>query len=164
MLGFATGDCPTDQRDIGNAVELMVAIISLAIAFCAEYMVNSVSALTAGHSAISAEFVWLILLPIVGNAAEHATAVTVAVKDKMDLVIGVVVGLSMQIALFVIPLLVAVLFVAMFPVNYFIADGKSHWLEGMLLICLDAPLLSMVRVFSQFPPLFFCSYAIGEKE
>ena len=51
-------------------------------------------------------FVGLILLPIVGNAAEHATAVTVAIKDKMDLAIGVAVGSSMQIALLVIPFIV----------------------------------------------------------
>lgn len=51
-------------------------------------------------------FVGLILLPIVGNAAEHATAVTVACKDKMDLAIGVAVGSSMQIALLVLPLIV----------------------------------------------------------
>jgi Ca2+:H+ antiporter len=47
-------------------------------------------------------------LPIVGNAAEHVTAVTVAVKDKLDLSIGVAVGSSIQIALFVIPLLVII--------------------------------------------------------
>jgi len=83
----------------------------------------------------------------VGNAAEHATAVTVAIKDKMDLAIGVAVGSSMQIALLVIPLAVvigwimhidtmtlffdpfqiAVLFVAVLLVNYLIQDGKSHW-------------------------------------
>jgi len=87
----------------------------------------------------------LILLPIVGNAAEHATAVTVAVKDKMDLAIGVAVGSSMQVSLFLIPLLVvigwimgkedmtmsfdgfqvAVLFVSILLVNYLIGDGKS---------------------------------------
>jgi Ca2+:H+ antiporter len=83
----------------------------------------------------------------VGNAAEHATAVTVAIKDKMDLAIGVAVGSSMQIALLVLPLIVvigwimhidnmtlyfdgfqiAVLFVAVFLVNYLIQDGKSNW-------------------------------------
>jgi len=52
---------------------------------------------------IGKTFVGLILLPIVGNAAEHATAVTVACKDKMDLAIGVAVGSSMQIALLVLP-------------------------------------------------------------
>ena len=118
-------------------------------------MVDGISSVTAS-GAISVEFVGLILLPIVGNAAEHATAVTVAVKDKMDLAIGVAVGSSMQIALLVIPLTVvvgwilnnncmnlsfdgfqvAVLFVAVLLVNYLIGDGKSHWLEGMLLQCL----------------------------
>ena len=68
------------------------ALITLAgstalVAFCAESMVGSIDAITAG-GVVSREFVGLILLPIVGNAAEHATAVTVAVKDKMDLAIG----------------------------------------------------------------------------
>jgi Ca2+:H+ antiporter len=125
------------------------------IGLCAEFMVDGISAITASGS-ISIEFVGLILLPIVGNAAEHATAVTVACKDKMDLAIGVAVGSSMQVSLFLIPLLVvigwimgkedmtmsfdgfqvAVLFVAILLVNYLIGDGKSHWLEGMLLQCL----------------------------
>ncbi|KAK3688512.1 Sodium/calcium exchanger protein-domain-containing protein [Podospora appendiculata] len=132
-----------------------LGISTVIIAFCAEYMVSGISAITDGGH-VSAEFVGLILLPIVGNAAEHATAVTVAIKDKMDLAIGVAVGSSMQVALFIIPLLVvigwgmgmddmtlsfdvfqvAVLFVAVLLVNYLIADGKSHWLEGMLLVCL----------------------------
>ncbi|TDZ35495.1 Vacuolar calcium ion transporter [Colletotrichum spinosum] len=127
------------------------------IAFCAEAMVSSIDYVTQ-TSGISEEFVGLILLPIVGNAAEHATAVTVAIKDKMDLAIGVAVGSSMQVALFLIPLLViigwgmgndsmtlsfdlfqvAVLFVAVLLVNYLISDGKSHWLEGLQLICLYA--------------------------
>lgn len=125
------------------------------VGLCAEFMVDGISSITkSGH--ISVEFVGLILLPIVGNAAEHATAVTVAIKDKMDLAIGVAVGSSMQISLLVIPLLVvigwimgkenmtlsfdgfqvAVLFVSVLLVNYLIGDGKSHWLEGMLLMCL----------------------------
>jgi Ca2+:H+ antiporter len=63
----------------------------------------------------------LILLPIVGNAAEHATAVTVAIKDKMDLAIGVAVGSSMQIALLVLPLVVVIgwiIGVSVFFCNY----------------------------------------------
>lgn len=128
---------------------------TVVVGLCAEFMVDGISSITkSGH--ISVEFVGLILLPIVGNAAEHATAVTVAIKDKMDLAIGVAVGSSMQISLLVIPLLVvigwimgkdamtlsfdgfqvAVLFVSVLLVNYLIGDGKSHWLEGMLLMCL----------------------------
>lgn len=143
-------------------LHFLVAVGTLAgstvlIAFCAEAMVSSIDYVTQ-TSGISEEFVGLILLPIVGNAAEHATAVTVAIKDKMDLAIGVAVGSSMQVALFLIPLLViigwgmgndamtmsfdqfqvAVLFVAVLLVNYLIGDGKSHWLEGLQLICLYA--------------------------
>lgn len=139
-------------------VALFTLLISTVfIALCAEFMVDSIDAVTKSGG-ISEEFVGLILLPIVGNAAEHATAVTVAIKDKMDLAIGVAVGSSMQVALFLIPLLViigwgmgnedmnlsfdvfqvAVMFVAVLLTNYLIADGKSHWLEGFLLICLYA--------------------------
>lgn len=143
-------------------LHIWVAVFTLAaatvvIALCAEFMVDSIDAITTGStSGISTEFVGLILLPIVGNAAEHATAVTVACKDKMDLAIGVAVGSSMQIALLVLPLIVvlgwilghdqmnlsfdgfqvAVIFVAVLLVNYLISDGKSHWLEGVLLQCL----------------------------
>ncbi|KAK4103582.1 Calcium/proton exchanger [Parathielavia hyrcaniae] len=144
-----------------------LTVSTVVVALCAEFMVDAIGAVTAGGT-VSQEFVGLILLPIVGNAAEHFTAVTVAVKDKMDLAIGVAVGSSMQVALFLIPLLVvigwgmgvddmalsfdpfqvAVLFVAVLLVNYLIADGKSHWLEGMLLICL----YSIIAVCSWWYP------------
>lgn len=134
-----------------------LTVSTVIIAFCAESMVGSIDAVTK-DGGLTQEFVGLILLPIVGNAAEHATAVTVAMKDKMDLAIGVAVGSSMQVALFLIPLLVvigwgmdkvymdlsfdifqvAVMFVAVLLTNYLIGDGKSHWLEGFLLICLWA--------------------------
>lgn len=135
---------------IGALVTL--AISTTLVAFCSEFMVSSIEGLTAtGH--ISTTFVGLILLPIVGNAAEHATAVTVAMKDKMDLSIGVAVGSSMQIALLVFPFIVilgwimgkdcmtlyfdtfqiATLFVSVLLVNYLIQDGKSR---KFLRICL----------------------------
>jgi Ca2+:H+ antiporter len=128
---------------IGALVTL--AISTTLVAFCSEFMVSSIEGLTAtGH--ISTTFVGLILLPIVGNAAEHATAVTVAIKDKMDLSIGVAVGSSMQIALLVFPFIVILgwilgkdcmtlyfdnfqivtLFVSVLLVNYLIQDGKSR--------------------------------------
>ncbi|KAH5352699.1 hypothetical protein HBI48_151600 [Parastagonospora nodorum] len=136
---------------VGALVTL--AISTTLVAFCSEFMVDSINGLTE-TGAISTTFVGLILLPIVGNAAEHATAVTVAIKDKMDLSIGVAVGSSMQIALLVFPLIVilgwilgkdcmtlyfdtfqiATLFVSVLLVNYLIQDGKSHWLEGVLLM------------------------------
>ncbi|KAI9821630.1 MAG: hypothetical protein M1827_002211 [Pycnora praestabilis] len=139
------------QLSIWTAV-ITLGVSTALVALCAEYLVSSIDALTA-TGGISKTFVGLILLPIVGNAAEHATALTVACKDKMDLAIGVAVGSSMQIALLVIPFVVtlgwilgndamtlqfdgfqiAILFVAVILVNYIIQDGKSHWLEGVLL-------------------------------
>ncbi|KAL7937948.1 Ca2+ transporter [Trichoderma chlorosporum] len=151
-----------EEEEEEPQLHFAVAIATLAastaiIALCAEFMVDSIDAITQ-NGALSEEFVGLILLPIVGNAAEHVTAVSVALKDKMDLAIGVAVGSSMQVALFLIPMLViigwglgydemnlsfdtfqvAVMFVAVLLVNYLIGDGKSHWLEGWLLMCLYA--------------------------
>ena len=154
MGGQATQETPVqEQEEEGEQPQLSkwVAVATLAIstalvALCAEYMVDSINNITASGTP-SRTFVGLILLPIVGNAAEHATAVTVACKDKMDLAIGVAVGSSMQIALLVIPFTVilgwilgnqdmnlafdgfqiAVLFVAILLVNYLIQDGESHW-------------------------------------
>ncbi|PYI17184.1 sodium/calcium transporter [Aspergillus japonicus CBS 114.51] len=143
-----------EQPQLSIWVAVLTLVISTVfVALCAEFMVDSIDALTQTGN-ISETFVGLILLPIVGNAAEHATAVTVACKDKMDLAIGVAVGSSMQIALLVLPLIIVIgwgmgnddmtlyfdgfqvilLFVAVLLVNYLIADGKSHWLEGVLLM------------------------------
>lgn len=104
---------------------------------------------------IGKPFIGLVLLPIVGNAAEHVTSILMAMKGKMELTIGVAVGSSIQIALGVIPLLVIVgwiihqpltlyfehfeticLFVAVLMTTLVIQDGKSNWLEGLLLMSL----------------------------
>jgi len=159
LLKNADGSDQDDEEEFETpSLSVAGALVTLAIsttlvAFCSEFMVSSIDGLTA-TGGVSTTFVGLILLPIVGNAAEHATAVTVAIKDKMDLAIGVAVGSSMQIALLVFPLIVilgwilgkdcmtlyfdtfqiATLFVSVLLVNYLIQDGKSHWLEGVLLM------------------------------
>jgi Ca2+:H+ antiporter len=98
-------------------------------------------------------FVGVILIPVIGNAAEHLTAVTVAMKNKMDLSLGIAIGSSTQIALFVAPVLVFVsllfnnhmnLFFAPFElvviglsvliVNLISNDGESNWYEGVQLL------------------------------
>lgn len=99
-----------DDEEDAPVLSLFGALITLTaatvlIAFCSEFMVTGINTVS---KYISQEFIGLILLPIVGNAAEHATAVTVACKDKMDLAIGVAVGSSMQIALLVLPLMVVI--------------------------------------------------------
>ncbi|KAG1740581.1 calcium/proton exchanger, partial [Suillus lakei] len=132
----------------------LLVVVTVLVAVTAEFLVDSIDGLTSSGS-INKEFVGIILLPIVGNAAEHATAVTVSVKDKLTLSLGVAVGSSIQIALFVIPFIVTlgwimnkpltllfdplesiVLFLSVLTVNYVVQDGKSNWLEGMILMCL----------------------------
>ncbi len=125
---------------------------TLAVAVESELLVDSLTAATA-QLGLTSLFVGVILLPIIGNAAEHATAITVAMKNKMDLSVSVAVGSSLQIALFVAPVLVIAgwiwhkpmdldfnpfelvsVSVAVLIANSISSDGKSNWLEGTLLL------------------------------
>lgn len=90
------------------ALGLLGAVTAL-LYVTAENLVDSLEAMTAANpNTVSKEFLSLIILPILANAAEHSTAVVVAFKGKFDLVLGVAVGSCIQISLFVIPLLVLV--------------------------------------------------------
>lgn len=152
------GDGEENEPEVLGPVAAGIALVlvTLLVAVCAEYLVGSIDSIVAS-SGISKTFIGLILLPIVGNAAEHVTAVVVAYKDKMDLAIGVAIGSSMQIALFVTPFLVilgwimgqemtlhfegfetVVFFLSVLVVNYLIQDGKSNYLEGCMCIGLYA--------------------------
>jgi Ca2+:H+ antiporter len=131
---------------------LLLLVVTALVAVCAEFLVDSIDYLVQ-ETGVSQAFIGLIILPIVGNAAEHVTAVTVASKNKMDLAIGVALGSSIQIAIFVTPLIVLLgwclnrdmslyfslfetisLFASTFIVNYLMIDGRSNYLEGALLI------------------------------
>jgi Ca2+:H+ antiporter len=133
-----------------TAAGVALVIITVMVAICAEFLVDSVDSIVESAH-ISKTFVGMILIPIVGNAAEHVTAVIVAYKGKMDLAINVAIGSSMQIALFVTPFLVIlgwiihqpmtlhfqgfetiVFFISVLIVNYLIQDGKSNYLEGAM--------------------------------
>ncbi|KAF2673578.1 hypothetical protein BT63DRAFT_421716 [Microthyrium microscopicum] len=147
------GDEEEDDYEMSRTAAVVMLLASTAlVALCAEFLVDAIPAMTT-NSSVSQAFIGLIILPIVGNAAEHVTAVTVATKNKMDLAIGVAVGSSIQIALFVTPLVVLIgwimnlsmslyftlfetisLFVTAFVVNFLVLDGKSNYLEGTLLI------------------------------
>lgn len=152
---IASVETEAEQPLMSLAVCLwLLVVVTVLVAVTAEFLVDSIDGLTSSGS-INKEFVGVILLPIVGNAAEHVTAVTVSVKDKLTLSLGVAVGSSIQIALFVIPFIVTlgwimnkpltllfdplesiVLFLSVLTVNYVVQDGKSNWLEGMILMCL----------------------------
>lgn len=130
----------------------VLLVITLAVAVESELLVDSLEEATS-QLGLTALFTGVIVLPIIGNAAEHATAVTVAIKNKMDLSVSVAVGSSMQIALFVGPVLViagwligqpmdldfnpfelVAVAVAVLIANSISSDGNSNWLEGGLLL------------------------------
>merc|ERR550514_306129 len=131
---------------------LLLFLTTIVVAYCSEFLVDSIEGVTEEYGLPKA-FIGVILLPIVGNAAEHATAVTVALKNKMDLSLGVAVGSSTQIALFVVPFSVlvgwgmdvpmtldfhvfdaGVLLLSVMIVAGILQDGSSNWLEGAMLM------------------------------
>jgi Ca2+:H+ antiporter len=155
------------------AAGVLLVVITIAVAVCAEYLVDSIDSIVeTAH--ISKTFIGLILIPIVGNAAEHVTAVVVAYKDKMDLAIGVAIGSSLQIALFVTPFLVVLgwimgrsmtlhfetfetvaFFLAALVVTLLIQDGKSNYLEGVLCIVSCRPVPPLFSGFVQNHQSYF---------
>lgn len=153
-LAAGASDEEDEEPEISRTSAVLLLLGSTAlVALCAEFMVDAIDGVVSGQSGVSEAFIGLILLPIVGNAAEHVTAVTVAVKNKMDLAIGVAIGSSIQIAIFVTPLVVVLgwimnkemslyftlfetisMFVSAFIVNFLVLDGRSNYLEGALLV------------------------------
>jgi Ca2+:H+ antiporter len=81
--------------------------VTVVTAFCADYLVESIDEFSS-KLGVPKVFIGIILLPIVGNAAEHLTAVWMAMKGKMEITLGVAIGSSIQIAVGVVPLLVLV--------------------------------------------------------
>jgi Ca2+:H+ antiporter len=154
-----------ENDDLSRLSSILLLIVSTGlVAACANFMVDSIQGLVESSS-IGEVFIGLIILPIVGNAAEHVTAITVAMKNKMDLAIGVAVGSSIQIALFITPLVVILgwimekkmslyftlfetvcLFVSAFIVNFLVLDGRSNYLEGALL-CATYTIIGVVAFY-----------------
>ena len=133
------------------AIGVLLAATVL-VAFMSEYLVGSLEEATAALG-LSEFFVGLILIPIIGNAAEHAAAVLFAIRNKMDLAVTIALGSTVQVALLVAPVLVlASLFMGR-PMNLVVTplelvavgagvliansvanDGETNWLEGALLL------------------------------
>jgi Ca2+:H+ antiporter len=149
---------------VGRALAILLGATAL-VAWVSEILVGSVehAAETFGMTEV---FVGVFVVAIVGNAAEHSSAILVAIKNRMDLSLAIAIGSSLQIALFVAPVLVLasyflgprpmdlvftpaeVLAVALsvIIVGQIAGDGESHWLEGVQLLAVYA-ILGLVFYF-----------------
>ena len=146
----------------------VLAFATFGVAVESEILVHAVAGLTAGSTWLSETFLGLIIIPIIGNAAEHATAIVVARKGKFDLALQIAMGSSAQVALLIAPVLILVgalmgpsatggfmslIFspievVAMGLATILTAivtlDGESHWFEGVQLLALYAMIAIVV--------------------
>jgi len=139
-----------------NSISAAFMLLSVTVmtSFSADWLVASIEE-TAVKYSIPKAFIGIILLPIVANAAEHVTSVWMAAKGKTEMPINICIGSSIQVIALVIPLLVVLgwitghpltlyfsyfetiaLFVSILLVNHLIMDGKTHYMEGLILVVL----------------------------
>lgn len=147
----------------GAVATLLTATVL--VAAMSELLVKSVETVSASIG-LSEFFIGLIIIPIIGNAAEHSAAVMMAMKNKMDVAVEIAVGSSIQIVLLVLPVLVLVgwatgnpmtvifnryeltaLIAAVVIVGRVSTDGESNWFEGLLL-CLVYVLIAAATLIS----------------
>ncbi len=135
-----------------RAALLILAAATVGVAYLSELLVSAVEPIVASYG-ISEFFLGIILIPLIGNVAEHLVAVQVAIKNKMDLSVEISLASSLQIALFVAPVLVFIslmmgnpltlifnefellaLIAAVLIAGLVSIDGELNWLEGAELI------------------------------
>ena len=135
---------------------VVLCLATLGVVYLSEVLVGSVSAAVSGFG-ISEYFIGLIVVPIIGNIAEHLVAVTVAIKNRMQLSVEIATSSSLQIAMFVAPVLVFVSLAMGHPMHLVFnlfelislmivaiitwvvsSDGESSWLEGAALLSMYA--------------------------
>ena len=150
---FETAKQEAPHWSVRKAVIVLV-LATLAIAWMSEILVGSVEHVVV-QIGITEFFLGIIIIPIIGNVAEHLVAVQVALKNQMELSLAISVGSSLQIALFVAPLLVFVsllmgnpltlvfnqfeliaLMSAVLIAGLVSLDGESNWLEGAMLLAI----------------------------
>ncbi len=131
---------------------LVLLFATLGVVWMSNILVNAIDPL-ARNLGWTPLFIGVIFVAVVGNAAEHASAVTVAVKNKMDLALQIAIGSATQIAIFVAPVLVFIsllfrtpmtlvfnafelvsILLSIIMVNLVIQDGETNWLEGTQLL------------------------------
>jgi len=137
---------------VGRAMAVLAAA-TVFVAWMSEILVGSIEP-AADSLGLSDVFVGVFVVAILGNAAEHATAVTVALKNRMDLSLSIAIGSSIQVAMFVAPVLMLLSFfigpapmdlafsaglvlavlLAVLITGQVASDGRSDWLEGVQLL------------------------------
>ena len=147
-----TGDEEEEQPPFGKVFSFALLLGTVAaVAYISEAFVGAIEPLVA-EIGISELFIGVILIPIIGNIAEHVVSVQIAYKDKMDFSMAISLGSSLQIALFVTPILVFLgpllghplelvfsplelgsLGAAVIVTAFIALDGESNWLEGAML-------------------------------
>ncbi|KAK7453388.1 hypothetical protein VKT23_011652 [Stygiomarasmius scandens] len=155
-----------EEPQIGRLVALSLLLgITAIVGITAEFLVSSLDGMTS-EGPLSKQFVSVILLPIVGNAAEHVSAIMLAFKNKARMALDIAVGSSLQISLFVLPISVIlgwimghpmtlffdplqsiILLVSIVLVSFIVQDGKSNWMEGVLLFALFVNLCVAFQVY-----------------
>lgn len=135
---------------IKSIIILLVAVI--AVAWMSEILVGSIEPIvkSLGWTEL---FIGVIFVAIIGNAAEHTTAITMAIKNRMDLALQISIGSATQMAMFVAPVLVLIslffrtpmslifnvfelvaIVLSVLIANFITEDGESNWLEGLQLL------------------------------
>ncbi|WOL17568.1 vacuolar cation/proton exchanger 1a-like isoform X2 [Canna indica] len=149
-------DLVTEDKPVLGFPSAMAWLVgmTLVIALLSEFVVGTIEAASESWG-MSVSFISVILLPIVGNAAEHAGAIIFAFKNKLDITLGVSLGSATQISMFVIPLCVILawimgirmdldlqlletssLMISILIVAFTLQDGTSHYLKGLIpLLC-----------------------------
>ncbi|MDQ3118061.1 MAG: calcium/proton exchanger [Verrucomicrobiota bacterium] len=142
---------PGEHWSRGKAITILI-IATAFVALLSEFLVGTIESVRASVG-ITEVFVGVIVVAIVGNAAEHSTAIIMAMKNKMDLSVGIAIGSSLQIALFVAPVLVFLSYALGRPMDlefslpevfavvasiYILfqisGDGETNWIEGVQLL------------------------------
>jgi Ca2+:H+ antiporter len=152
-----SGDEAAGTRGWSRGKSLLVLLVSTAlVALMSEFLVGAVEAASQALG-LTQVFVGVIFVAIIGNAAEHSSAVLVAMKNKMNLALNIAIGSSLQVALFVAPILVFAGYFFGQPMNFVFTpmeviavvvsvalttliaqDGETNWMEGVLLVAVYA--------------------------
>ncbi|OIW20462.1 hypothetical protein TanjilG_11863 [Lupinus angustifolius] len=131
---------------------IWLSVLTAWISILSEYLVGAIEGASTSWK-IPIAFISVILLPLVGNAAEHGSAIMFAMKDKLDISLGVAIGSSTQISMFVIPFCVVVawimgipmdlnfqlfetaaLFLTVIVVAFMLQEGTANYFKGLMLV------------------------------